>query len=605
MSAPPSRSELEKALRAKKARRAEPRIKRDGEAAADTITARRRKPRVLGGDLGGDLKGVTSKSMRHFVWAKINSFGVINVAAFSIVSLILLAFFWPQDQKGVTEVALEGEQIETKSFYTESRADEIPELNEGVASSFLRDTDIPRAEDFREQDYIETRSKELLELAEGYLIEGNYTLPQGRNAADTYREILELNPTSVDAKRGLKYINGRFLSTGTSSANQGNFVAARSSLNKLAELNQDSDEYAQLAEIIETAEKAVQIERLLERASTAFASENYILPAQNNAWSFYKQVLELAPNNEAANAGVENIANTYIELANTAALAGQYQAAAGYLATVGVIAPENPSIEMIEAIVSRAQPLSKRALAAQQQNQSSVPPQDNDRSERDNSDNGSPDLLNVDTPAQITAAETIPAARNNVSTSNNVPTRNTNGSTVSQSRTPEQEASEQAAFDRQYLERGLAAYYQGDYASAAALLKPLADKGISRAQFRIAYMHFLGRGFPENRNEADRIIRAALPAIQAFAAEGRAWAQSDLGSLYEDGLVLPRDYKEAFFWYRASAEQGYAGAQTNLGILYARGLGVSSSRRTAIEWFEKAAAQGDAAAVRNLESLNN
>ena len=115
-----------------------------------------------------------------------------------------------------------------------------------------------------------------------------------------------------------------------------------------------------------------------------------------------------------------------------------------------------------------------------------------------------------------------------------------------------------------------------DYASAAALLKPLADKGISRAQFRIAYMHFLGRGFPENRNEADRIIRAALPAIQAFAAEGRAWAQSDLGSLYEDGLVLPRDYKEAFFWYRASAEQGYAGAQTNLGILYARGLGVSS-----------------------------
>ena len=95
------------------------------------------------------------------------------------------------------------------------------------------------------------------------------------------------------------------------------------------------------------------------------------------------------------------------------------------------------------------------------------------------------------------------------------------------------------------------------------------------------------------------------PAIQAFAAEGRAWAQSDLGSLYEDGLVLPRDYKEAFFWYRASAEQGYAGAQTNLGILYARGLGVSSSRRTAIEWFEKAAAQGDAAAVRNLESLNN
>ena len=601
MSAPPSRSELEKALRAKNARRAAPRIKRGSEAVADANTARRRTPRVLGGELGGDLKGVTSKSMKHFVWAKINAFGVVNVAAFSIVFLILLAFFWPQSQKGVTEVALQGEQIEAESFYTESRADEIPESNEDFANSFLRDTDIPRAEDYREQDYIETRSKELLELAEGYLTEGNYTLPKGRNAADTYREILALNPTSVDAKRGLEYIGGRFLSTGTSAAEQGNFVAARSSLTKLAELNQDSDEYAQLTGIIETAEKAAQIERLLESASTAFASESYILPAQNNAWSFYKQILELDPDNQAANAGVENIANTYIELANTAAIAGQYQAAAGYLATVGVIAPENPSIEIIEAIISRAQPLSERAQAAQQRSQSKVPPQDNDRSVADSSNSGSSDSVNDDTTAQISAAETITAARNNEPAT----ARSASGTTVSQSRTPQQEAAEQAAFDRQYLERGLAAYYQGDYSSAAALLKPLADKGVSRAQFRIAYMHFLGRGFPENRNEADRIIRAALPAIQAFAAEGRAWAQSDLGSLYEDGLVLPRDYKEAFFWYRASAEQGYAGAQTNLGILYARGLGVSSSRRTAIEWFEKAAAQGDSAAVRNLAALNN
>ena len=66
MSAPPSRSELEKALRAKNARRAAPRIKRGSEAVADANTARRRTPRVLGGELGGDLKGVTSKSMKHF-----------------------------------------------------------------------------------------------------------------------------------------------------------------------------------------------------------------------------------------------------------------------------------------------------------------------------------------------------------------------------------------------------------------------------------------------------------------------------------------------------------------------------------------------------------
>ena len=147
------------------------------------------------------------------------------------------------------------------------------------------------------------------------------------------------------------------------------------------------------------------------------------------------------------------------------------------------------------------------------------------------------------------------------------------------------------------------AYYKGDYETAAALLQPLADKGVARAQFRLAYMHFLGRGFSADRQEADRRIRAALPAIRKFAEEGRAWAQSDLGSLYEDGLVLARDYNEAVRWYRLAAEQGYPGAQTNLGMMYARGRGVTSSRRTAIEWFQRAAKQGDSVAKHNLEAL--
>jgi len=76
-----------------------------------------------------------------------------------------------------------------------------------------------------------------------------------------------------------------------------------------------------------------------------------------------------------------------------------------------------------------------------------------------------------------------------------------------------------------------------------------------------------------------------------------------LGSLYEDGLVLPRDFGEAVYWYRSAAEQGYPGAQTNLGFMYARGLGVTASRRTAIQWFQRAAKQGDNVAIRNLEAL--
>ncbi len=581
MSEPGSRKELEQALRA--LRTGNQPLERSPRRSIDDIERpQRRQAKVL----GGDPSGVKSKSFGHTVWSRITTFGLINTAAALMVTVIMVAFFWPTNPKGVKEIALADEQLEAANFYSESRIDDIPELTESVNQTFVRETDIERADDYREQEYVDSRTEELLAQAEIYLTEGAYTHPAGANASEAYQQILALNPNNVDAQRGLDYIKGRFLSTGSAAAQAGNLTEARSTLERLGVLDETSPEYTELAGLIEAAEMQAQIARLLERAESAFAAENYILPAQNNAWSFYQQVLELDPDNTAAQNGRDRVANTYIQLANDAALAGEYQAAAGYLATVGVIDPNNASIPIIEQIISTAQPLANRAAEAAQNNSAPNSTTQNTVTEPDSAQQ-SQQSPEQDTDGSPQTAQTANEANQ----------------TVSQSRTPSQEAAEQAAFDRQYLDRGLAAYYQGDYDTAVSLLTPLADKGISRAQFRIAYMHYLGRGFERDRNEADRIIRAALPAIQQFAAEGRAWAQSDLGSLYEDGLVLPRDYKEAVFWYRAAAEQGYAGAQTNLGILYARGLGVTTSRNTAIEWFEKAAAQGDAAATRNLEAL--
>ena len=44
--------------------------------------------------------------------------------------------------------------------------------------------------------------------------------------------------------------------------------------------------------------------------------------------------------------------------------------------------------------------------------------------------------------------------------------------------------------------------------------------------------------------------------------------------MYDNGLGVPQDYKEAVKWYRLSAEQGHASAQINLGNMYAEGQGV-------------------------------
>ncbi|MEO0368689.1 MAG: tetratricopeptide repeat protein [Pseudomonadota bacterium] len=562
----PSRNEIERALKQKSSQRRSKPASHDHSKPSTT----RRGQTVL----GGDMSGIHSRRRKASWFRWLGGFGWINGIAAGIVVIILIAFFWPSPQNSVVEVAVENSVIESEPFYQESRID-VPEPTPDIEKSFSRDNDLPRATVYREQDFIESRTAELLEQAEEHLATGKYTQPPLANATDTYKDILKLDPRNVSAQQGLDYIAGRFLSTGMNSLQQGNLESAKLALQKISYVNRDSYEHGELSSAISGFEIQQQTTDLLQRASTAFAAEDYILPAQNNALFYYQEALKISPDNEEAASGVKSIADQYIALANTSALQGEYDAASGYLATVSVIDPSHSGIALIENIISRAKPLSQRAEQAQQE-----------------SENQS--TLRV---AQANREDT-PANRNNSISASSISENN-----VSLDRTPSLQAAEQAAFDRQYLDRGLSAYYAGDYQTASALLQPLADKGIARAQLRIAYMYFLGRGLDENKGEADRIVRAALPAIQKFATEGRTWAQSDLGSLYEDGLVLARDYKEAVFWYRSAAEQGYAGAQTNLGIMYARGLGVSTSRSTAIDWFEKAAAQGDAAAQRNLTAL--
>ena len=58
---------------------------------------------------------------------------------------------------------------------------------------------------------------------------------------------------------------------------------------------------------------------------------------------------------------------------------------------------------------------------------------------------------------------------------------------------------------------------------------------------------------------------ASLEQIRKLADEGNAEAQYKLGRMYEEGLGLPQDYKEAAKWYLKAAEKGNAQAQYKMG----------------------------------------
>ena len=77
-----------------------------------------------------------------------------------------------------------------------------------------------------------------------------------------------------------------------------------------------------------------------------------------------------------------------------------------------------------------------------------------------------------------------------------------------------------------------------------------------------------------------------------LAEQGDARAQCNLGVMYDNGLGVPKDYKEASKWFRLAAEQGDPYAQHNLGGMYDQGDGVVQNHVLAHMWFTLSGSQG-------------
>jgi TPR repeat protein len=133
------------------------------------------------------------------------------------------------------------------------------------------------------------------------------------------------------------------------------------------------------------------------------------------------------------------------------------------------------------------------------------------------------------------------------------------------------------------LDDGLAAYDQGDYATAFGELDPAAAGGAPAAQYALARMYLAGEGVARDSAKGLKWLREA-------ATNGVGLAQYQLGACYELGIVIPQDYGEAARWYRMAADRGVALAQYRLGLLYLDGRGVAGDLVAAHMWLNLAAA---------------
>ncbi|TMH35181.1 MAG: sel1 repeat family protein [Betaproteobacteria bacterium] len=131
------------------------------------------------------------------------------------------------------------------------------------------------------------------------------------------------------------------------------------------------------------------------------------------------------------------------------------------------------------------------------------------------------------------------------------------------------------------LEEGLEAYRQGDYAKAATVWHPLADKGDSEAQYRLGTLYAEGKGVEQNDT-------TAMALFQRAADQGNALAQYNVGASYAAGLGVTKSDADAAKWFKRAADQGMAYAQLNLGLMYSAGRGVSLDNMEAMKWLQLA-----------------
>ena len=177
-------------------------------------------------------------------------------------------------------------------------------------------------------------------------------------------------------------------------------------------------------------------------------------------------------------------------------------------------------------------------------------------------------------------------------------------------------------------QKAVAAYNEGRFPEAAARFSRAAEQGHAESQYILSTMYDAGKGVAQDETQAARweLLAAeqghlyaqanlsfrcasAGDSAGAFAwcqraADGElAWAQYNLGLMYQKGEGVERSDAEAAHWYRLAAAQDFADAQQRLADLYYLGQGIQQSYMQAALWYRRAAEHGNARAQFQLGHL--
>ncbi len=152
---------------------------------------------------------------------------------------------------------------------------------------------------------------ELTEKAEIALQNDRLTTPVDDNAYQYFSEILDLDPQNGEAQKGISRLTDRYAdlaeeaSRSLRRANAEEYVRQGLTVNphhkKLLDLQRD-----------------LLIAKLADKADEAMQSKRFDTPSDDNALKYYREILELDPQNGAGIKGITRLADIYADLAENA-----------------------------------------------------------------------------------------------------------------------------------------------------------------------------------------------------------------------------------------------------------------------------------------------
>ena len=150
-----------------------------------------------------------------------------------------------------------------------------------------------------------------------------------------------------------------------------------------------------------------------------------------------------------------------------------------------------------------------------------------------------------------------------------------------------------APLSAQSVKAGIDAWQKGDFSSAIAIWRPLAESGSADAQFNLGQAYRLGKGVPINLSQSQNWLERA-------ADQGHVDAETTLGlMLFQNG-----DKDSGLKWLKMAADQDDPRAQLVYGTALFNGDGVTQNPVLGYALVARSAAQGLGPAKDTLSQLN-